>query len=88
MGFADAAGDQLRVLGAEVQDQDSLVCGPHRIWSRLGFNLGPVVGGFLGDDHVVDVALPQTGLGDLNEARPLLHLDDGRNEGQKRSEYE
>src|SRR6266705_2312190 len=45
--------------------------------NRLGFNFGPVVGGFLGDDHVVDVALPQTCLGDLNEAGLLLHLGDG-----------
>src|SRR2546427_6601184 len=50
---------------------------PIAFGGRLGFNLGPVVGGFLGDDHVVDVALPQTGLGDLNEAGLLLHLGDG-----------
>src|SRR5437870_13114910 len=50
---------------------------PIAFGSRLGFNLGPVVGGFLGDDHVVDVALPQTGLGDLHEASLLLHLGDG-----------
>src|SRR2546422_8977205 len=50
---------------------------PIAFGSRLEFNLGPVVGGFLGDDHVVDVALPQTGLGDLNEAGLLLHLGDG-----------
>src|SRR2546422_98627 len=50
---------------------------PIALGSRLELNLGPVVGGFLGDDHVVDVALPQTGLGDLNEAGLLLHLGDG-----------
>src|SRR2546427_12607912 len=50
---------------------------PIEFGGRLGFNLGPVVGGFLGDDHVVDVALPQTSLGDLNEAGLLLHLGDG-----------
>src|SRR5207245_10696557 len=55
-----------------------LSCADHIAFGgRLGFNLGPVVGGFLGDDHVVDVALAQTGLGDLNEAGLLLHLGDG-----------
>src|SRR5207245_9901019 len=50
---------------------------PIAFGSRLELNLGPVVGGFLGDDHVVDVALAQTGLGDPNEAGLLLHPGDG-----------
>src|SRR5437870_10443875 len=50
---------------------------PIAFGNRLELNLRPVVGGFLGDDHVVDVALPQTGLGDPNEAGLLLHVGDG-----------
>src|SRR2546422_8910401 len=50
---------------------------PIAFGSRLELNLGPVLGGFLGDDHVVDVALPQAGLGDLTEAGLLLHLREG-----------
>src|SRR5437879_13189578 len=50
---------------------------PIAFGNRLELNLRPVVGGFLRDDHVVDVALPQTGLGNLNEAGLLLHLADG-----------
>src|SRR5512134_2049440 len=38
--------------------------------------LHPVVRGFLGDDHVVHVALPQPRRGDLHEGRPLLELRD------------
>src|SRR5512139_4286254 len=36
--------------------------------------LHPVVRGFLGDDHVVHVALPQPRGGDLHEGRPLLEI--------------
>src|SRR5512139_1175327 len=38
--------------------------------------LHPVVRGFLGDDHVVDVALPQPRGGDLHEGRLLLEVGD------------
>src|SRR5512135_3024541 len=38
--------------------------------------LHPIVRGFLRDDHVVDVALAQTGRRDLQETRPLLEFPD------------
>src|SRR3990172_4410048 len=38
--------------------------------------LHPVVGGFLGDDHVVYVALAQSRRRDLQETRPFLQLRD------------
>ena len=51
--LADAARDELRVLRAEVEDQDQV---------RGSSLLEPVVRRFLGDDHVVDVALAQARL--------------------------
>src|SRR5512134_1234465 len=38
--------------------------------------LHPVVRGFLGDDHVVDVALPQPRRRDLHAGGPLLEVGD------------
>ena len=38
----------------------------------------PVVGGFLGHDHIVRVALPQTGRGDLHELSVALQAGDIR----------
>jgi len=45
-------------------------------WSAHHSTTPPVVGGFLGDDHVVHVALAQTRARDPHEARIPLQLAD------------
>src|SRR4051812_29737771 len=43
--------------------------------------LQPVIGSFLGDDDVVDVALLEAGAGDPHEARLGLEIADGADAG-------
>src|SRR6267378_8627020 len=65
--LAYAPRDQLRVLRAEVQDQDALV--------RQLFD--PVIRRFLGDPDVVNMRLTHAGAGDLDDFGPRAHLLDG-----------
>src|SRR5262249_23261039 len=62
--LADAAGDELRVLAAEIEDQDHAPP-----LSRTGVSFQSIVRRLFGDDDVVDVALPHAGGGDAEEAR-------------------
>jgi hypothetical protein len=88
--LAHAAGDQLRDLGTEIEDEDLLVGHlaaarwiqkserrpkpPSHGRPRL---LHVVIRCFLGDLHIVDVRLADAGRSDLDELGLLAHLVDG-----------
>ena len=57
VALAEAARDQLRELGAEVQDQDPVAVHTVLHRRRILPSVEAVVRSFLGDDHVVHVAL-------------------------------
>ncbi len=76
--LADAARDELGVLRAEVEDQDAIAVRIGGISAGSSLLLEPVVGCFLGDHHVVDVALLERRLGDAHEARLRAQLGEVR----------
>ena len=84
-GFAHPAGDELCVLGAEIQDQDAVrmdvrmlrVCTKKAMALNGFLSVHPVVRGFLGDGDVVHVTFPHAGTGDAHQLGLFTHLGQG-----------
>ena len=72
--LAEAARDQLRELGAEVQDQDPVAVHTVLHRRRILPSVEAVVRSFLRDNHVVNVAFAQTSRGDANEFGLLMEI--------------
>src|SRR5208282_1811598 len=57
--FPDLSRDELRVLGAEIENDDDFLVVIVKTHALFALLLDPVVRGFLGDHHIVHVALFQ-----------------------------
>lgn len=81
--LSDAAGDELGSLGTEVEDQNFFAMDVHGIRGAMVTGGGapdglghPVVGGFFGDDYVVDMAFLKPCRGDANKFSFLAQFFD------------